>query len=150
MLSLGNTPSALNEKTKNVFFDFSALFSLFSALFPLPSKPPEVPPEGGAGKKRVGPPLAASFGDFWRPLLESLFSYFFSPRSSLFSLLSSLFSLSSWSCEARSHESSRLERFLERLPSGLQLALRRLVWWVARLASIVPRSCPFGDPVKMQ
>merc|ERR1712078_124877 len=89
--SLGNTPSALNEKQKNVFSLFSSLFSLFSALFPLPSKPPDVPSAGGMAEKRVGPPLAASFGDLWRPLLGSLFSSFFSLPSSLCSRPSALY-----------------------------------------------------------
>ena len=88
------------KNKKQIVFLFSSIFCLFSALFPLPSKPAEVPRGGGMAEKRVGPPLAASFGDLWRPLLGSLFSSFLSLRSSLFSLLSSLFSLSSWSCEA--------------------------------------------------
>ena len=78
----------------------SSLFFLFSALLPLPLKPPEVPPQGGMAKKRVGPPLAASLGDLWRPLgvyllssLLSLLFSLFSLLSSLSSLLSSLFSL---------------------------------------------------------
>ena len=114
--SLGNTPSALHEKQqKSIFSLFSALFFLFSALFSLPLRPPEVQSPGGMAKKRVGPPLAASFGDLWRPLwvcllssLLSLLFSLFSLRSSLSSLLSSLFSLSSWSCEASipSHPSS--------------------------------------------
>ena len=56
-------------------------------------------------------PLAASFGDLWRPLLDSLLSCFFSLLSSLLSLLSSLFALLSSPCRRglarpRSHESS--------------------------------------------
>ena len=94
------------KNKKNVFFDFSALFSLFSALFPLPSKPPEVPPEGGMAEKRVGPPLAASFGDLGRPLLGSIFYCFFS----LVSLFSPFLLLSSPCLRGlvrlRSHESS--------------------------------------------
>ena len=91
---MSNTPSALHEKQqKSIFSLFSSLFSLFSALFPLPLRPPEVPAPGGMAKKRVGPPLAASFGDLWRPLLGSLLSSFFSLLSSLLSLLSSLFAL---------------------------------------------------------
>ena len=98
--SLGNAPSALNEKQKNCVFFF--FFSLLSFLCSLPSalEAARGPSGGGVAEKRVGPPLAASFGDLWRPLLGSLLSSFFSLRSSLFSLLSSLFSLSSWSSEA--------------------------------------------------
>ena len=94
------------KNKKNVFSVFYSLFSLFSALFPLPSKPPEVPPEGGMAEKRVGPPLAASFGDLGRPLLGSIFYCFFS----LVSLFSPFLLLSSPCLRGlvrlRSHESS--------------------------------------------
>ena len=49
--------------------------------------------QGGMAKKRVGPPLAASFGDLWLPLLGYILCYLFSLLSSLLSLLSSLFTL---------------------------------------------------------
>ena len=104
VVQLAKSPSRaswLETKWPRISADQVGL-SLLASAFPLldRAKPPEVPPRGGMAKKRVGPPLAASFGDLWRPLSGSLFSSFFSLRSSLFSLLSSLFSLSSWSCEA--------------------------------------------------
>ena len=77
------------KNKKNVFSLFSSLFSLFSALFPLPSKPPEVPSEGGMAEKRVAPlwrPHLGTFGGlFWG--LFSFLSFLFALRSSLFSLL---------------------------------------------------------------
>merc|ERR1712078_809852 len=110
--SLGNTPSALNEKQKKR--DFSFFFSLLSFLCSLPSalEAARGPIRGRDGREKGWPPfggliwgpLAASFGvSFLFFLLSSLFSplsSLFALLSSLFSLLSSLFSLSTWSCEA--------------------------------------------------
>ena len=67
------------KNKKNMFSLVSSLFSLFSALFPLPSKPPEVPPGGGMAQT-----LSVS-----QVLLFKTRTFYL--LSSLFSLLSALF-----------------------------------------------------------
>ena len=88
--SLGNTPSALNEKKKLVF---SFVFSLLSFLCSLPSalEAARGPPRGRDGREKGRPPPG---GLIWGPLAASFgVSFLFFLLSSLFALLSSLFSL---------------------------------------------------------
>ena len=94
--SLGNTPSALNEKQKKTCFLLFLLSSLFSLLSSLCPRSRQRSPQRAGWPRKGSAPL-------WRPhlgtfggLFWGVFSFFFF----LFALLSSLFSLSSWSCEA--------------------------------------------------
>ena len=95
--SLGNTPSALNEKQKKKRV-FSFFFSLLSFLCSLPSalEAARGPPRGRDGREKGRPP---SGGLIWGPLAASFgVSFLFFLLSSLFALLSSLFSLLSSPC----------------------------------------------------
>ena len=76
---------------------------------------------GGTVSKRVGPPLAASFRDLWRPLGVRILS-------SLFSLLSSLFSLSSWSCDASIPRGGTPTRLMTNPVSSVAVVQNSNVW----------------------
>ena len=90
--SLGNTPSALNEKTKKTCFLIFLLSSLFSLLSSLLSRSRQKSPrEGGRAETRFWSRRAVSFGDLWR-LFWGCFSVVFSVWS-LSSLSSSCFCL---------------------------------------------------------
>ena len=84
MLSLGNTPSALNEKTKKTCFLIFLLSSLFSLLSSLLSRSRQKSPQ------RAGWPRQGS-GPAWRPHLGTLGGFFWG----LFSIVFSVWSLSS-------------------------------------------------------